>query len=78
MEVVGVIASSITLLEVSLKTVGFCQEMAAVQDDFRSLQEVPTSTPSSKISDPYQASSPQTQAYPRSPNQHQSPEDYRN
>ncbi|KAK7217222.1 hypothetical protein V2G26_005225 [Clonostachys chloroleuca] len=40
MEVVGVIASSVTLLEVSLKTVGFFQEMATVQDDFRCLQEV--------------------------------------
>jgi hypothetical protein len=40
MEVVGLIASSVTLLEVSLKTVGFFQEMATVQDDFRCLQEV--------------------------------------
>uniref|UniRef100_A0A0B7JMK8 Uncharacterized protein n=1 Tax=Bionectria ochroleuca TaxID=29856 RepID=A0A0B7JMK8_BIOOC len=40
MEVVGLIASSVTLLEMSLKTVGFFQEMATVQDDFRCLQEV--------------------------------------
>ncbi|CAH0028089.1 unnamed protein product [Clonostachys rhizophaga] len=40
MEVVGLIASSVTLLEVSLKTVGFFQEMATVQDDFHCLQEV--------------------------------------
>uniref|UniRef100_A0A8H7KFN1 NACHT-NTPase and P-loop NTPases N-terminal domain-containing protein n=1 Tax=Bionectria ochroleuca TaxID=29856 RepID=A0A8H7KFN1_BIOOC len=40
MEVVGVIASSVTLLEVSLKTAGFLQEMASIQDDFRCLQEV--------------------------------------
>ncbi|CAH0055003.1 unnamed protein product, partial [Clonostachys solani] len=40
MEVVGLIASSVTLLEVSLKTVGFFQEMATIQDDFRCLQEV--------------------------------------
>ncbi|CAG9939887.1 unnamed protein product [Clonostachys rosea f. rosea IK726] len=69
MEVVGLIASSVTLLEMSLKTVGFFQEMATVQDDFRCLQEV-TSTPSPKLFIPYQAYSPKAQAYPRSLNQY--------
>ncbi|CAG9978758.1 unnamed protein product [Clonostachys byssicola] len=40
MEVVGLVASSVTLLEMSLKTVGFFQEMATAPDDFRGLQEV--------------------------------------
>lgn len=39
MEALGAVASCITLLEVSLKTLGFVRQISEVQEDFANLRE---------------------------------------